>query len=281
MLCKKQRNLPNSEAGQILLIVILVIIVALTIGLSFASRSITSLKSSTEESESQKALAAAEAGIERVIQGDTLLVGSATLNDNLNNKSSYSVSVEEVKDSPFLLNGGNLIPKAEGADLWLSAYSSDPSLKYTSQWYGTLNIAWGDAAAPCNNAALEVIIISGSKNSPVSRKYVYDPCSERRSSNNFSIPLSGQIIIDGKTFFYGASISVAQDSPGLIARIIPIYNNATIGVTRGESDPEFSLQGYRITSFGKSGQANRTIAVFKGWPQTYLPYLSYGLFVAN
>jgi hypothetical protein len=69
-------------------------------------------------------------------------------------------------------------------------------------------------------------------------------------------------------------------------RVIPIYKDAVVGVStcnRGGNNcptPLFS-QGYVITSTGTSGQASRKFTVFRGYPQTYLPYLSYGLFVTN
>lgn len=275
MALKKQKGSPRGEAGQVLLIVILVIIVASTIGLSLASRSVISLRTSTEEAESQKALAAAEAGIERMIQGD-ISVAASLHGDNPSNNSKYDVGYVEVKGDNFLMSGGNSLPKDEGADLWLSTYSSNPSSNYTGQWSGNLSIYWGeDTATPCNNSALEIIIISGSTSSPALTRYAYDPCEDRRNTNKFSSPSSGTII-DAKTFLYGVNIN--NISSGLIARIIPIYGNASVGV---KSNPALPLQGYKIDSTGTSGQASRKLTVFKGHPEAYLPYLSYGLFVAK
>jgi hypothetical protein len=270
MFCKKQN-------GQILLIVMLVVIVASTIGLSLASRSITSLRTSTEEAESQKALAAAEAGIERALQGS---VPIATSSNSSSNTPGYTTQVDQVFGNNFLINGGNIITKDEGADLWLATYNSDPNLNYGAPWTGDLSIYWGDSSGDCKNAALEIIIVSGSKDDPTSKRYVFDSCSQRILQNGFAPPQSTtpeNIVSNGitKTFPYGVTISV---SDGLIARIIPIYGNVYAGVKGSSALP---LQGYVITSIGTSGQANRKITVFKGYPQTYLPYLSYGLFVAN
>ncbi len=274
MLCKKQNDslcaglvVKQGEAGQILLIVILVIIVTLTIGLSAVSRSVTSLRTSTEEEESQKALSAAEAGIERAIQGNSSISSA-----DLGNNSSYNTNVSSVNGSELLINGGVTIPKDEGADLWLSTYSSVPDSNYGNPQSGNVTIYWGDSATACNNSALEIITISGSKSNPVLKKYAYDPCFGR--SNGFSLP-SGGGAVGGKTFFHSATISV---SSGLFARIIPIYGNTSAGV---KGNFIFPNQGYKIDSYGTSGLANRKITVFKGWPQTYLPYLSYGLFVVN
>ena len=60
-------SVKNSQKGQVLLLVVLASVIALTVGLAAISRSITSTRISTEESNSQKALSAAEAGIEEQI----------------------------------------------------------------------------------------------------------------------------------------------------------------------------------------------------------------------
>jgi len=73
-----------NQKGQALLIVVLVMVVALTVGLSIASKTIISLRTSTEEANSQKALAAAEAGIEQALK--TNQIASGTFTDN---QSSY------------------------------------------------------------------------------------------------------------------------------------------------------------------------------------------------
>src|SRR3989344_4715713 len=98
-----QVGLPRRQAGQILLIVILVIVISSTVGLSLVSRSITSLRTSTEEAEPQKAFSAAEAGIERALQGD-LLIGSTTDGIFTANKSKYRVDIDQDSTSTFLVN---------------------------------------------------------------------------------------------------------------------------------------------------------------------------------
>jgi len=267
----KQKSLFRSEAGQILLVVVLVVIVVTTIGLSLASRSITSLRTSTEEAESQKALAAAEAGVERLLENSAPTT-EGTIGGSLAN-ANYSATVHQLSATSFLMNGGNPVPKDEGADLWFTVYSSDPNPanRYQNPWNGTLNVYWGTDSTPCNNPALEIIIVTGTANSPVSKRYVYDPCLSRRNENNFGAPPSG----GGMTLLYGSGDIIVNG--GLIARVVPLYGSTTVGVNGTTALP---LQGSVINSTGTSGQTSRKIRVFKGYPQTYLPYLSYGLFVA-
>ncbi len=306
MFQKKQSGLPaipklsgrQLQAGQILLVVVLVIIIASTIGLSLASRSITSLRSSTEEAESQKALAAAEAGIERAIQGSIPIAVDVS---SPSNNSSYVTQFAQVQSSSFLINGGNLIPKDEGADVWLVGRNADGTPDYSSAlspnffhlYWGTPTEVCGTPTAP---AAIQAIVILRNKVTAEIRsyRYAYDSCSSRRSENNFRPADSGSFTVTGISNFTfgnrtpesGADSDLAKGVNDIVLmRVIPIYKDAVIGVytcnRAGENCTSLPSQGYVISSVGTSGSANRKLTVFKGYPQIYLPYLSYGLFVAN
>ncbi len=290
MFQKRESGSPAGEAGQILLVVVLIIIIASTIGLSIASRSITSLKTSTEEAESQKALAAAEAGIERAIQGNTPIAVSVSNPGN----SSYSTAFTQIQSSSFLINGGNLIPKDEGSDIWFVEHDANGNpIVPTALSPNFVYLYWGSSSETCgsNNApaAIEAIIVT-SDGATVTYRFTYDPCSR---GNNFVSPDAGSFVIGGKTFMYATPQGGQNDlvkggsiKKIVFIRVIPIYKDAVVGVSTcnrsGNNCPTpLPSQGYVITSTGKSGEVNRKLTVFKGYPQTYLPYLSYGLFVAN
>lgn len=298
MFQKKQSWPACRQAGQVLLIVVLVIIVASTIGLSLGSRSITSLRSSTEEAESQKALAAAEAGIERSIQGS---IPIAIQGENPSNNSSYSTQFTQVQSFSFLINGGNLIPKDEGADVWFVGHNSDGTPDYSSSISANfLHLYWGVSTEACGTstapAAIQAIVILRNKNTGEikSSRYAYDSCTARLSGNNFTKGDSGSFTVPGipgvtfgnRTPETGASSDLAKGINDIVLmRVIPIYKDAVIGLyacnRAGNNCTPLPSQGYIISSTGTSGSANRKLTVFKGYPQTYLPYLSYGLFVAN
>jgi len=292
----KRKISPVGEAGQVLLIVILVIIVALTVGISLASRTITNLRSATEEVESQKALAAAEAGIERAIQGNVPINISST---GLGNNSSYTATYSAVESSGFALDGGNVIPKDEGADIWFVEHDSngDPDYSSMATYSNYLHLYWGDHYENCISnkpAAIQAIVITRSAGGIFkSYRYAYDSCSSSRA-NNFT-PTEGisSYTIGGVTYgnrtpeAVGASHLAEGITDIVMIRVVPIYKDTVIGVRACNHNGDLAtcttlpLQGYSIDSLGTSGEANRKIRVFKGWPQTYLPYLSYGLFVAE
>ena len=282
------------QAGQILLIVVLVIIVASTIGLSLASRSITSLRSSTEEAESQKALAAAEAGIERAIQGNV----PVAVGDNLSNNSAYVTEFDQIDSSSFLINGGNVIPKDEGADVWIVSHDNNNSPIYSeAKSLQFINLYWGSSSEVCGTstapAAIQAIVVSRNTTTGEikSHRYAYDSCTTRISGNNFTRADSGSYTVSGIPGVTFSNRTAPQNdlaknvSDIVFMRVIPIYKDAVVGVSAcnhgGNNCTALPSQGYVISSTGTSGQASKKITVFKGYPQTYLPYLSYGLFVAN
>lgn len=271
----------KTEEGQALLLVILIMVVSLTIGLSVVSRSIVNIRTTTEEENSQRALSAAEAGIEQALKTGQ---GVATAQDLGNNAQIKNVEVEQVLGTSFLLSGGNRIEKDNGLDVWLSSY---PDYSGT-RWSGDLTIYWGSTTDTCTAdsltntmVALEVIVISGNRNNPdnpESKRYAYDPCSARRGINNFTEPNSGSYAVQGKNFAYRTpptgsdKISVSN---GFIARVIPLYASTSIGVSGTVALPS---QGGIIKSTGSSGGTERKITYFQGYPQLPSEFFQYILF---
>lgn len=262
----------RQQQGQVLLVVVLVMVVSLTLGLSVASKSITSFKTSTEEAESQKALHAAEAGIERVIQSQEQSLQNISLE-----KSSYSTSVADTNLSSLLLNAGNPVAKDEGIDLWLANYPdySQPQTPITS-----FIVYWGAKETACDNPtspepALEIAVISGTKASPVLTKYAYDPCETRRSLNKLWPPNIGTTEVSGISFKYNATVNIPAGN-GLLTKIIPLYASGVIAVR--SSPGTLPSQGKIITSTGISGSSQRSIKVFQGHPETPGEFFPYNLF---
>lgn len=276
------------QKGQALLIVVLVMVVALTVGLSIASRSVTNLRTSIEEENSQRAFSAAEAGIEQALKSGRSITSPQQLG---NNTTIDNISIVGISGNEFLLNGGNFISQDDGFDIWLSNYPA-----YSNQWpqpcdsssppsctngSGQITAYWGSSADDCAKAALEIIVISGTKASPVTTRYPFDPCRQRKSVNNFFSPQRGAYTVAGRAFTNKAEITVAQNA-GLLVRIIPLYTNAIIGIKscniNNGNCKSLPPQGTSIESIGASGGTKRKIRVFQGYPQLPSEFFSYILF---
>ncbi len=263
------------QEGQILLIVVLVMVVALTVGLSLASRSITNLKSSSEEANSQKAFTAAEAGIERALKSG--FTTSAPI-QNDSNSNIDQVTIKDINNAQIVLNNGNSVPQDDGIDIWLSDYATDLNNMYKNPWAGkTINIYWG-AKTGCNDAALEMILFTGTRLNPKIVRYAVDPCQARATTqNHFTYINSGGSLL-GKQFNFVTQITL-NASP-LILRIIPLYAGTPIGVAGYDNVGAllaFPSQGKLYTSIGSSGSTQRKVSFFQGYESIPSEYF-YSLF---
>lgn len=275
-------GLRRGEGGQVFLIVLMVTVIALTIGLSVASRNIVSLRTVREERDSQRALSAAEAGVERSLRtgtstglitleggsGATAVTYEATLNP-------LSIPIEGTE---LLVQGGSEVRKDEGADVWFVPHSdpNDPNSNavFSSPWSGNITIFWGDALAACNNPALEIAIVSGTVSSPTLTRYVYDPCTSRANDNSFDAA-SGGGTVAGKTFSF--STSTLSVTNGFVVRVVPLYYSARNGVGVG-ANIALPRQGTLVESIGEAGGTRRKINVFRGFASLPVQYFLYGLF---
>ncbi len=285
MLIKKYKKtgislIDSFYKGQTLLVVVLIMVISLTVGLSVVSRSITDIRTASDDENSQRAFTAAEAGIEQALQdGESLISGSFS-----GNNAVYETTVETLGDSgEFLLNNGSSILKDQPADIWLSTYSEDDNLNYSNPWSGNLTISWGSDDDLCDpeelintEAALEIVLIRGSKASPQSSHFLFDPCDSRRtgvSGNNFSSPTVGSFSVAGDTFSNQVTIPI---NSGLLARLIPLYASAKIGISGNSTLPP---QGVVITSIGRSGSSERKVVSFRSNPGLPVELFPYILFV--
>lgn len=264
----------SSQKGQVLLIIVLIMVIALTVGLALISRSIISLKNTNEQADSQKAFQAAEAGVEiglqKPITTNEVDIGQKTLD---NNAVINGVALHPITGSSIVLNNGNPISQDAGLDIWLTNY---PNYSGTP-WTGSLYLYWGTNAG-CQDAALEAIVISGSSatdpNASIKR-YGIDPCgtgsidaSQNRSGQNKFAAAQVGTTVANKSFNFGTNIPITN---GLIVRVIPLYTNTPIGIKGFDNqDPpqpkDFPSQGRIITSTGSFNATEREVSFYQGFP---------------
>ncbi len=259
-----------NQKGQALLIVVLAMVVALTVGLAVVSRSITNLRNSQQEISSQQALSAAEAGVNQIIEnGANIATGSFFTT------TSYTTSLATVSGATaFLLNGNNKISQDDATYIWLTPYSFDSSklfrdtdnVGHNLRWNSTLNIYWGNSATACNNAALEIAILYGSRATPLISRFAYDPCSNRKAANNFSQPTSVSYSISNINLYNEVSIPITN---GFLARVTPLYADSYVGASSSDLvNHPLPSQGNIIISTGTTGSnVKRKLNVFQGYPE--------------
>lgn len=278
------------QRGQVLIIAVFILVVALTVGLSVATRSITTIRTAAEEDNSQKAFSAAEAGIERAMTANP---GTSITGSFVDNNSSYSASISLLTGDNILVSNGSFILKDDPVDIWLSDYSTDQSKIYLNPWPASgsqvLTIYWvapssNDPNGDCstNNAenfgpaALDISAITGSKAVPKILHYAFDPCGARAAVNKFSSVLPGATVA-GISFLYRTQITFSSANPGLLVRILPLYSGTHIAIT-GTGLPS---QGTVVASVGNYGGANRKIVSYRGYPKAPTELYPYSVFSAK
>jgi len=269
----------SSEKGQILLIVVITMIVALTVGLSIASRTVTELRLSKQNEESQRAFNAAEAGIDRVLKQG----GEITLEEELGNNSTFLVSSAEYDGSQILLNNGEDVDQDVGADVWLSNYP-DFSAQIAS---GRVIIYWGEEdQTNCTQAAivrpaLQISFLHGDIVNPQITKYLYDTCGGRTQGTLDGATFGSQTVdgIPGYTFTNTINTPI-EITNGIIMKVIPLYNSARVAVVAQDLSGQpivLPSQGSVVESTGTSGETIRRITYYQSYPQMPIEIFPYNI----
>lgn len=290
----------NSQEGQALIIILLVMSVVMTVVLSSVSRSVTEVVVTGHEEEALRAFSAAEAGVEEKLL-DLGVVGAPPETYNLDTDVSYTVGVAEHN---IASNDGKVItyPKnlssGETAMLWLVSVDEDNQFTCTESpcWKGNnVRVCYGTSgASPA--PALEVSVyydetqgsIASSNNYTNVKVYrkVFDHVVSRTPGS-----IGGTQVTDGcdydddetKEMPYKAVITMSDILDGasecstssgiqgcalfikvrmLYAEDQPIEFWAVPGPTAA-----IPAQGILISSEGSAGESTRKVEVYQGLPE--------------
>lgn len=265
--------------GQAVLIVLLIMVVALTVGISISLRSTKNIRLSTRTEESQRAFSAAEAGLEAALGGaavgGTVPVGSDST--YIATKDSYGAGQEFIFPEK--------IARDDTQQVWLVEHDSNNAIIETPYYTNyTINICWGNETISAGyEPALEATLIYKQTGAYKIQKYAYDPLSTRVSNNSFTLAdnNTGQCTTTkGKyytTLSFPSLASQDADNLYLAVRLRLLYNLDTekqslVVTSTGDDLP---AQGKLYTSTGTvkiagSDQAEmRTLNFHKSYP--YLP----------
>lgn len=246
------------RSGQALILILLVMAVSLTLGVSVASRSIATLKQVSFSAQSAQALAFAEAGTEEALK--CLDDGScaapydpaaADLTGDGTNDFDYRITAI----GGAVLDVFPPLSRDETIELSLSGYPSSTPV-YLS-WVNTAN-----AAELADPAAVEIAAIYLEAGTYKILRYAYDPNAARAAENGFFAPFTGSFSVNGVTYRYRVSVSVPFTPIAL--RVRPLYSaTASTFVFSAEAGRSLPTTGSRIESSGFSGSVIRKIEVLR------------------
>jgi hypothetical protein len=259
--------------GQVLLITVLVLSVAVTIALSLIGRSVSDVSMSRNVEESARAFSAAEAGIEEALrtnaQQTNVSYGGA----------GYSSSIAVIGDSTGVYTLPT-ISVGQADTVWLVAHNALNVLDLSQSPYyypnSTIDICWAHATP---EPALEVVIYYMSGANYYVNRGVYDPGDVKNPPNNFSgVTDSGNI--DGgcggmqNVYRQRVTIPTGVGVIPLFMRIRPYYGNATVSIAPLGGD-KLPTQGFEVSSVGctqitqegcTEGGVTRKIVVRRQYP---------------
>jgi hypothetical protein len=271
-----------SSSGQILVLVLLIVLVGLTVGLSIASRTLSTIKNAGNLDQSNRAYSAAEAGVEKAL---ALIKASPTACDAPANCAPSGLTGVQDTNVTVLPVGGNSnalgFNNVKQDDVrQLSFDPADPG-----NGCQNVDLYWGSFGDLGNGIYPSVVVSVVYKNSSSvygMAKWAIDSNNSRASSNGFT-PLPGAANDDppdsfplqngatGSAYGYKYTIPVSSGVPScsaagnqpVLMRVRVMYSDAKKLAFKPTGSATFTSQGKQITSTATSGGKQRTITVFQ------------------
>ncbi|OGK11891.1 hypothetical protein A2954_05925 [Candidatus Roizmanbacteria bacterium RIFCSPLOWO2_01_FULL_37_12] len=243
----------SKQRGQILLITIMLVATILTVVLAVTFKSTTETQLTELEEESQKALAAAEAGVEAALQQD---IGGSVNIASLPNLSGSGftgdATVGTIADSKFV---SPLLQKDQQYTFYLSEYPG-----FLNPLTGVPLAIYFMTEGSC--PTLELTFITPAN---VITRRVADPCEQIDPPGDDLSSTSGIYPLGGYNFSYQTDPVSADGYAVLIVRTL--FASTRIALERPDLQ-DLPIQGKYVTSEAKSASGvTKKVQLFQSFPQ--------------
>lgn len=247
----------NHQKGQILLITIMLVATVLTVVLAVTFKSSTETQLTKLEEESQKALSAAEAGVEVALQqsiGNTVIIGTG---GDILQTSGFTgqATVDFVPDDEFVS------PPLQ-KDQQFTFYLTDDAPSFANPWTGSFDIFFDSESG--DPPSLELTLI---KTNDSFQRFVIDPKPNLAGGASSLPSTGGSYEMGGFSFAYKTSdpFSIAS-SKVLIVRTL--FASTRVGLRCDGVGCTLPRQGKYVTSEAKSPSGvTKKIQLFQSFPQ--------------
>lgn len=259
----------SREQGQVLLLVVMLLATVITVVTTVSFKSTTDTQLTKLEEESQKTLAAAEAGIEKAI-GDGLNTNTYMYSDlSLNNLSGIDLANSQVNVSNQQSNefASPLLQNDQQYTFYMSDYDNGT---FSNPYTGKLTIYYGSeysSTGGCANIALEITMLSGASAPYTMKRYIADT-SGKLGPNVLTDPdnvgVTGLTTVDNTKFYCKTSqLTMPADAKLLIVR--SLFDKTKVGL---QGTLTLRPQGKVITSEAKSQSGIvKKVELFQSLPQ--------------
>lgn len=267
-------SLHSGTGGQALIILLLVMVIGLTIGLSVATRSTTDIRIATQHAYSQKAFSAAEAGIEDALRRDLGLVTVAggKISSAPGGDAAYEVKVTAQGGGQTFATSTS-VAQDDVAQIVLTPPSSPAPTGLWIYWINENDKSERDPLATPSvpGASLEIteVYLDGAEYKV--KKYAVNPTcdttSETGETNGFD-PVNPDNLqcssasnnVGGRTYRNRVAITLQANSR--LLRFRPLYNKTSVAVqVKSPANATLPIQSYLIESTGIAGDVSRKLQV--------------------
>jgi len=241
----------NQQAGQVLLITIMLLATALTVALSVSFKSTTETQVTKLEEEQQKALAAAEAGIEKALKED---VGK-TVNIDVGGYTG-TAGCPPTYDKNYFVSP--VLQKDEQFTFYLSEY---PGL--TNYWSGNLDFYFKSESGEI--PVIELTFFNAGSPTAIAH-YVIDPDNDIGADDSYTKTewVDAGYSLDNVNFQYKTSSPFPiTNAKIVVARVLS--TNTRIAI---EGNSNLPLQGKNCdSSVTATGGVAQKVNLFQSYPQ--------------
>ena len=256
----------KSQQGQVLLITVMLLATAITVVLSLSFRSTTETQITKLQEENQKALAAAEAGIDASLKNGT--GGDFNTINALSGLSGINMNSSNVFFNSTKLNYFTtpLLQKDEQYTFYLADYPG-----YANPFTNTLDIYYEQQSGNCNNDALEMTLIYGSSPYLIARLRS-DTGNILNAVGGGNGTVLGSVKPLNNISFYCQAPPInigSYPNPKIITiRFLSTNSGATTKLGFYAESGTLPLQGKTVTSTAQSDTGvTKTIQLFQSYPQ--------------
>lgn len=251
------------KSGQVLLITIMLLATALTVALSVSFTSRTETQITKLEEESQKALAAAEAGIEEALKtGSGVTIGEGSL-VNLTGFSG-TATIDETPSKNYFISP--LMQKDEQYTFYLSSYSYP---NFNNHYYGDLEVYYGTQTS-CSNIQLEMTFIYYENGIDKIKRFIADTNNPGTADNiGTSTPKTIEIgPNETQTFNCSTDTKTITETNYPNIRILTVRTLSNATKLGFKASSTLFVQGKTITSTARSTSGvTKQVKLFQSYPQ--------------
>lgn len=273
---KTMRSLPFSagQKGQTVLIVLLIMTVVLTIGLSTISSSITDIRISQQTEESTRAFYVAESALEEKMQS------AAAASSGSLDGIGYVVTSETLGGQYFVFP--EEAASGDTQTLWLVGHNAEGQIDESSDYNGGVTFYWGTATS-AESSALSVAYIYRESGVYKIARYNFDPDAARRLNNRFTAALTQGFTVAGRSLKYSTGLinlpNNANIQPFFIRATLSYNSSPQLIAAAAAASPYFPNQGscYVSTATVSQSGITRKVRQCRFW-QEVPSIFNWGLF---